>query len=207
MAVDPIGIHDNDVLSSTRGAIFISKAGNIPAVSLLKQFDIEVETLGTDDDLWSNIGHTSNDTLPEFALDGGDATELSTWLKAQFRTRYDETTGTVTFNSVQGDAASLELIYNGVVDTDGGVALSLEKSNNPYAVLILFKDTNINKKFAILMPNVDLTFSNLPALSSGDDGFVEYGVSGTIKTSDALPKDKSGKTTSVKLYPQTALAA
>ena len=102
---DEIGIHDDGVLTAVRGTIFMAKADTIITSALLKQFTVDEATVGVGEAVWTNLGHMSNNNLPEFALDGGDATTLSTWLKASFRTQYDQTTGTVTFNSVQGDKA------------------------------------------------------------------------------------------------------
>ena len=85
---DEIGIHDDGVLTAVRGTIFMAKAETIITSALLKQFTVEAATVGVGDGMWTNLGHMSNDNLPEFALDGGDATTLSTWLKAAFRTQY-----------------------------------------------------------------------------------------------------------------------
>ena len=125
---DEIGIHDDGVLTAVRGTIFMAKAETIITSALLKQFTVEAATVGVGDDMWTNLGHMSNDNLPEFALDGGDATTLSTWLKAAFRTQYAQTTGTVTFNSVQGDKGTFKTFYNAVDMTGAGVAFSLEKT-------------------------------------------------------------------------------
>ena len=67
---DEIGIHDDGVLTAVRGTIFMSKADTIINAALLKQFTVEAATVGTDDTVWTNLGHMSNDNLPEFALDG-----------------------------------------------------------------------------------------------------------------------------------------
>lgn len=125
---DEIGIHDDGVLTAVRGTIFMAKAETIITSALLKQFTVEAATVGVGDGMWTNLGHMSNDNLPEFALDGGDATTLSTWLKAAFRTQYAQTTGTVTFNSVQGDKGTFKTLYNAVDMTGAGVAFSLEKT-------------------------------------------------------------------------------
>lgn len=125
---DEIGIHDDGVLTAVRGTIFMAKAETIITSALLKQFTVEAATVGVGDGMWTNLGHMSNDNLPEFALDGGDATTLSTWLKAAFRTQYAQTTGTVTFNSVQGDKGTFKTFYNAVDMTGAGVAFSLEKT-------------------------------------------------------------------------------
>lgn len=195
---DEIGIHDDGVLTAVRGAIFMAKAETIITSALLKQFTVEAATVGVGDGMWTNLGHMSNDNLPEFALDGGDATTLSTWLKAAFRTQYAQTTGTVTFNSVQGDKGTFKTFYNAVDMTGAGVAFSLEKTPINKSLFILWSDTNTTDRAGLLLPNSDIAFSSLPALST--DSFVEFSAQANIKTSSALPHDKNGKFTSVAYF-------
>ena len=195
---DEIGIHDDGVLTAVRGTIFMAKAETTITSALLKQFTVEAATVGEDDAMWTNLGHMSNDNLPEFALDGGDATTLSTWLKAAFRTQYAQTTGTVTFNSVQGDKGTFKTFYNAVDMTDAGVAFSLEKTPINKSLFILWSDTNTTSRAGLLLPNSDIAFSSLPALST--DSFVEFSAQANIKTSSVLPYDKNGKFTSVAYF-------
>lgn len=202
---DEIGIHDDGVLTAVRGAIFMAKADTTITSALLKQFTVEAATVGVGDGMWTNLGHMSNDNLPEFALDGGDATTLSTWLKAAFRTQYDQTTGTVTFNSVQGDKGTFKTFYNAVDMPDVGVAFSLEKTPINKALFILWSDTNINSRAGLLLPNTDIAFSSLPALST--DSFVEFSAQANIKTSSALPRDAAKKFTSAAYLSPADFAA
>lgn len=195
---DEIGIHDDGVLTAVRGTIFMAKAETIITSALLKQFTVEAATVGVGDTMWTNLGHMSNDNLPEFALDGGDATMLSTWLKAAFRTQYAQTTGTVTFNSVQGDKGTFKTFYNAVDMTGTGVAFSLEKTPINKSLFILWSDTNTTGRAGLLLPNSDIAFSSLPALST--DSFVEFSAQANIKTSSVLPHDKNGKFTSVAYF-------
>lgn len=195
---DEIGIHDDGVLTAVRGTIFMAKADTIISAELLKQFTVDAATVGAGEAVWTNLGHMSNDNLPEFALDGGDATTLSTWLKASFRTQYDQTTGTVTFNSVQGDKGTFKTLYNAVDMTDAGVAFSLEKTPINKALFILWSDTNTTGRAGLLLPNTDIAFSSLPTLST--DSFVEFSAQANIKTSSTLPYDAAGKFTSAAYF-------
>ena len=195
---DEIGIHDDGVLTAVRGTIFMAKADTIIGAELLKQFTVDAATVGVGEAVWTNLGHMSNDNLPEVALDGGDATSLSTWLKASFRTQYDQTTGTVTFNSVQGDKGTFKTLYNAVDMTDAGVAFSLEKTPINKALFILWSDTNTTGRAGLLLPNTDIAFSSLPTLST--DSFVEFSAQANIKTSSTLPHDAAGKFTSAAYF-------
>lgn len=193
---DEIGINDGGVLTAVRGAIFMAEAETIINAALIKQFTVEAATVG--DGAWTNLGHMSNDNLPEFALDGGNATTLSTWLKAAFRTKYDQTTGSVKFNSVQGDKGTFKTFYNAVDMTGAGVAFSLEKTPINKSLFILWSDTNTTGRAGLLLPNSDVAFSSLPTLST--DSFVEFSAQANIKTSNALPHDKNGKFSSAAYF-------
>lgn len=202
---DTLGINGTGVTQAVRGAVFLCDAETLIGKADLKKFELTAEsvqltTSGSETaKTFYNMGHMSNETLPEFSLDGGDATNLSTWLEASFRTSYDETTGKVTFSSVQGDKTTLKTIYNAVdMDDNVGVAFSLVKTPVAKSVLILWQDTNTTERSAILLPNLDLAFSNLPSLNTSQ--FTEYAMEGTIKTSKKLPKDASGKYCSVAIF-------
>lgn len=190
-----MAIDDKGLIQSVRGAIFESAADAALPKEGVGAFRLDVETI--DDGAWVNVGHTSNDNLPEFSLDGGDATTLSTWLKSGVRTTYAETTGTVTWNSVQGDTETLKNTYNGVDVPGGGVAFSLDKREQKKGLFILWEDTNSGERMGMWLPNTSKTFNSFPALSN--DAFVEYGLIASILTSDVLPK-YNGKANSVALF-------
>lgn len=201
-----VAINATSVTEAVRGAVFLADVDVIPAKADLAKFTLNAESVTLDNaggsgaaPVFYNLGHMSNDTLPEFSLDGGDATTLATWLEASFRTSYSETTGKVTMSSVQGDKNTLKTIYNAVDMPDSaGVAFSLVKTPKAKSVFILWEDTNTNDRQGLLLPNTDLAFSDLPKLSTS--GFTEYGIEGTIKTSKKLPKTSDGRYTSVAIY-------
>ncbi|WP_190972522.1 phage tail tube protein [Bifidobacterium myosotis] len=190
-----MAINEEGIIQSVRGAIFESAADAPLPKDGVSAFRLDVESI--DDGAWVNVGHTSNDNLPEFSLDGGDATTLSTWLKSGVRTTYAETTGTVTWNSVQGDTETLKNTYNGVDVPGGGVAFSLDKREQKKGLFILWEDTNSGERMGMWLPNVSKTFNSFPALSN--DAFVEYGLIASILSSDVLPK-YNGKANSVALF-------
>lgn len=199
-----IGINDNGVMQATRGAIFIGPAETLIDKTSLSKFKLDAASVtvaasGSSAPTFVNMGHMSNDTLPEFSLSGGDATSLDTWMKAQFRTSYDATTGTVTMHSVQGDKGTLKTLYNAVDTGSGvGVAFSLEKTPINKSLFILWEDTNISKRAGLLLPNVDIAFSSLPTLNQS--AFNEFEAQANIKTSSKLPKDSAGKYCSVAVF-------
>ena len=82
--------------------------------------------------------------------------------------------------------------------TGAGVAFSLEKTPINKSLFILWSDTNTTGRAGLLLPNSDIAFSSLPALST--DSFVEFSAQANIKTSSVLPHDKNGKFTSVAYF-------
>ena len=88
---------------------------------------------------------------------------------------------------------------------DVGVAFSLEKTPINKALFILWSDTNINSRAGLLLPNTDIAFSSLPALST--DSFVEFSAQANIKTSSALPRDAAKKFTSAAYLSPADFAA
>ena len=206
MATPNLGIHDDGVLIAVRGAVFWNSTPNqrIDKASLAT-ISLETASFGTGEAKFYNLGHMSNDNLPEFSTDGGDPTTMSTWLKQSFRTTYEAITGTLTINSVQGDKDSFQWAYNGAVTDIGGVAFSLDKTPTNGSLFLLWEDSNVNKHAGLLLPNVDAAYSALPEL--GTDAFTVFSTTATIKTSSALPKDAYGKTCSAEYLPPEAFVA
>lgn len=203
MATPNLGIHDDGVLLAVRGAVFWNTKPNQRIdKAALATISIETESFGSGDAKFYNLGHMSNDNLPEFSLEGGDATTMSTWLKQSFRTTYDATTGTMSINSVQGDKDSFQWAYNGSVTEIGGVAFSLEKTPMNGSLFVLWEDSNVNRHAGLVLPNVDAAYSALPSL--GTDAFTQFSISATIKTSTALPKDAAGKACAAEYLPPEA---
>lgn len=190
-----MAINEEGIIQSVRGAIFESDADAPLPKAGVSAFRLDVETI--DDGAWVNVGHTSNGNLPEFSLDGGDATALSTWLKPNVRTTYAETTGTVTWNSVQGDTETLKNTYNGTDVQGGGVAFSLDKRPQKKGLFLLWEDTNTGERMGMWLPNTSKTFNSFPTLST--DAFVEYGLIASILSSDVLPK-YNGRSNSVAIF-------
>lgn len=197
-----MAIDDTAVVSSTRGAVFVAESNTkLPS---LKLFSLDADTVGDSGNKYTNIGHTSVDTLPEFSTDGGDSSTKDTWNKSKFRVTYETVTGKVTISSVQCDPDMLKLVFDAGDITGGGVAIALDKVEKKKAVFIYIEDTNAGEKLGFWLPNLSLAYSELPSLSQ--DGFNEYKIEGNILTSTALPKSASGKATSIGIYPPSVFA-
>ena len=198
-----MAIKDDSLIVGTRGAVFIADAEKqLPDLS---KFSLTAETVeGTDGVTYTNIGHTSVDTLPEFSIDGGDSTSHDTWLKTKVRVTYEAVTGTVTIDSVQGDKENLKLIFNAKDMSDGGLAIALDKREQKKAMFIFIVDSDTNQKLGFWIPNASLSYNELPTLNQDD--FVEYKMVGDILGSSTLPAADNGDATSIAIYGPEAFA-
>lgn len=192
-----LGLHPDDVITSVRGAVFVAPAETLITTALLKTITTEVDSVGTGQTAFQNLGHMAEDSLPELATDGGDATVSNTWNTKGFRTTYSDTTATLTLHSVQGDKDLLTLVYGGVAVNGGGVDYGIEKKPVSKSVFVLVHDTNTDKKQGLLLPNCDLTFDQLPTFNQ--DGFNQYDILCTVKPSASLSKS-NGKASYVRQF-------
>lgn len=193
-----MALNENAVLTSVRGAVFLGPQNALIDKALLAQFSLDADTVGTGDTKFTRLGYMSSDSLPEFSVDGGEATNVSTWDKAVFRTNYSDVTGTVTLHSVQGDKDFFKTFFDAVDAVGAGVDFSIEKVNVAKSLFIFIADTNINKNMGMLFPNTDMSYSSLPQLNQ--DSFNLYDVLGTFKTCDKLKKSASGKLCTGRLF-------
>lgn len=201
-----LGFHDNDVMTAARGAVFIGNPDKLIDKALLPTITVDTESFGSGDSQFFNIGHMSVDNLPEFNIDGGDATVMATWANPTFRTRYGETTGTVVLHSVQGDKDLFKLAYNAVDDAaSGGVDFSILKKATNKSLFVLVSDTDTNQRAGLLLPNVDVTFDSLPTLNQ--DSFNQYDINVTMKTSAALNRNADGTANYIRrFFPESFVA-
>lgn len=199
--------NDNAVMTAARGAVFIGNPDKLIDKALLPTITVDTESFGEGDSLFTNIGHMSVDNLPEFNIDGGNATVMATWDSPSFRTRYGETTGTVVLHSVQGDKDLFKLVYNAVDDeASGGVDFSILKKAANKGLFVLVSDTDTNQRSGLLLPNTDITFDALPTLNQ--DSFNQYDINVTMKTSSALKRNADGTANYIrKLFPESFVAA
>lgn len=195
---------DKSVLLAATGSIFMAEAESALPEDGIKAFTVNAATVGTSQQ-WTNVGYLSAETLPEITNEGGDATTRAVWQNPQFRTTYDQVTGTITFNSVQGDADTIAEMFSGKKDTDGGVAFSLEKKEQKKALFVLWQDTGSGQRSGMYIPNCSVAYSTLPTLST--DSFVEYQMTASILGSTTLVKDNDGRTTNIKFFDAASFTA
>lgn len=195
-----MAINEDGVLQLSRGTIFTAPA-ETPLPGDLTKFTLDTDKL----EQWENLGDLSGNNKVSFSTDGGDATTMSTWRRAKARIIYSDTTGTLTGNSVQLDAATVKTIYNGWDGDDGGIIVSLTRQEQKLALFILSYDSNADKYFGIYMPNTSFTWKGLPDFSS--DNFTEVSFTASTLDSITLKKSASGKRGTFAFYDSTHFAS
>lgn len=178
--------NDDATLIATYGTLFYAPVGTELPADGAKAFKLNSDTVkagGTSSTgVWTNLGHTSSDNKISFSFDGGDATSHNSWARKNLRTTYDDSTCTITAKSLQLDASTLKLIYNGS-EEDGGVGVDITKKPQTFALFLLAQedaDDDSNIRFGVLFRKVSVTFDGGPDFT-GDD-FVEQGMTGEVET-------------------------
>lgn len=137
---------DEAVFTAARGYIFtapINTAAPTPAA-------VAAYVAGAAIASYDNLGHTSQDELPEFGFDGGDTEVRGTWQNQSLREVVTEPVADfVTFNAHQFSEDVLGLYY-GVTDpgaTEGAFAVNAVGSPIERALLIIIVDGDVNVAF------------------------------------------------------------
>lgn len=140
-----MAINDSAVFTAATGYIFTAPVGTAaPTPTELAAFDPETFTSGAS--AWADLGHTSDEDLPEFGFEGGDRETRGTWQKKNFREVTTETpVDYVTVNAQQFDAETLALYYGDNASSDPnvfGVARSDAPAIERAFLLVLVDGTN-----------------------------------------------------------------
>lgn len=104
--------NDNAVLLPGTGAVLVGEVGTAlkPTYAALALF----QSAGTLPSGFTDLGHTSNDDLPQFGQDGGDSTTKATWQTKSFREIITAAAvDYVTAQPLQLDNTVLNLYYGG----------------------------------------------------------------------------------------------
>jgi hypothetical protein len=140
--------NDDAVFTASRGFIFTAPINTAaPTPADIDAFDPESPALTG----FTDIGHTSDDDLPEFGFDGGDTEVRGSWQNQALREVVTEALADyMTFNLLQFDKEGLSLYY-GVTDpgaTDG--VFEVGSNNNPpieRALVVVIVDGNTKIAF------------------------------------------------------------
>lgn len=175
------------------GTLFLADANTAVPDSPLTAFTLK----GTPPDGWENIGHTSTDNTAAFNRDGGDATQLDSWLEDGVETIYAATNWSLGFNPIQVDKNSLDLGFNGWVDTDGGYVIPSTSDGLDKALFLLATDGT--GALGFYMPDTNVNIGDAPSIDNAK--FFEIPLSASIHAADeSVIASNNGKSGLMKVY-------
>jgi hypothetical protein len=194
-----MGVDKTALIVPGHGTLFIADANTAVPASPLTAFTLK----GTPPDGWENIGHTSTDNTAAFNRDGGDATQLDSWLEDGVETIYAATNWSLNFNPIQVDKNSLDLGFNGWVDTDGGYVIPSTSDGLDKALFLLATDGTGSLGF--YMPDTNVNIGDAPSIDNAK--FFEIPLAASIHAADeSVIASNSGKSGLMKVY-KTGLTA
>lgn len=196
-----LGINDASLVIPGKGTLFVGDK-NAPlgtdGIAAFKNIESASVTAGTSTFL--NFGHTSSENLFSVTPDGGDATTLRTWLRESVKTVYEDISWSVAGKSVQWDADTLQLIFNGWSDSDGkGTVVGAAKKSLEKSLVLIAGDAD--SPLGFYFPNVSISFDGdgfAPDLAQ----FAEVGFSGALQSAapTALPASPDGRAGLFAIY-------
>ncbi|MFF1792663.1 hypothetical protein ACFVXQ_00220 [Kitasatospora sp. NPDC058263] len=134
---------------------------------------------------WGNLGHTSRDNMPELTRDGDDPTTLGSWQNAKLRQTSPDIEYGLTFNSIQADAASLQLYFGAgpeAMQSDGSIRIPVRPTPQIKALLMIMVD---GSHFVPLWhPRVSLLGAD--AVSLDPENWFELPIKGTFLASSLI---------------------
>lgn len=195
-----MAINGDALLQAARGTVFTAPAKTgIPAAGvgkfLLNSGTVQVGDGATP--VWDNLGHTSNSNKISFSKDGGDTSNIDTWLMAAARTSTEAPTITVSGASVQGDKATIQKVTGGWAGDNGGVIVPIKPVVQKLALFVLAYDDGEQLSFGLYLPETDFTFDTIDM--TGDE-FAEFSFNAVVKSTETLKKGPNGEIGGYQLF-------
>lgn len=177
-----MALNDNAVFVAATGYVFVAPNGT-PAPTPAQLDALNLTTFAGLNAAWTQVGHTSRETLPEFDTEGGDTKVRGTWQKQRLR---EVQTGDPNVDSVklvleQWDTTTLPLFFGSPDPTAPTGVFGVTGNYVPleYAMLIILVDGStvigfytaraaITRDGALKLPLDD--FAGLPIKAS----FLDY---------------------------------
>ncbi|GIT80180.1 hypothetical protein LLS1_18490 [Leifsonia sp. LS1] len=189
-----MGVDKTALIVPGHGTLFIADANTALPANPLTAFTLK----GTPPSGWENIGHTSKDNTAAFNRDGGDATQLDSWLEDNVDTVYAATNWSLGFNPIQVDKNSLDLGFNGWVDpADGGYVIPSSQDGIDKALFLLATDGT--GALGFYMPDTTISTGDAPSMDTSK--FFEIPLSASIHAADeAVIASNGGKSGLMKVF-------
>lgn len=151
-----------------KGTVFHAPVGTpMPTIgegdtSPLQQFSLTGATPPTP---WVNIGHTSKDNTIKFTRDGGDTTQIDTFLEDAVDETRESVTWGLSVNSVQFSGDALDLAFNGDGDIASANGYSVPTSADPQeAALLVYAVTPKGIALGFYIPNTKISLGDAPEI-------------------------------------------
>jgi hypothetical protein len=171
-----MGADSQTLMIPARGTIYTSAPNTKPPKNPLTAFDITKDGPTG----WTNLGHTSKENLIGFTKEGGERESLGTFLAESVRTTQSDVSWGITVNALQITKETLDLAFDGAVDTTtGGYTVAGGGSKNVGA-FILFQD--LTAKLGFWLPSIDMSLGDAPSLDTAN--FFEFPLSASILSVD-----------------------
>lgn len=189
-----MSVNKNALIVPGHGTLFISDPNVALPSDPLTAFTLK----GTPPDGWENLGHTSKDNTAAFNRDGGDATQLDSWLEDGVDTIYAATNWSLGFNPIQVDKDTLDLGYNGWIDSaDGGYVIPSSQDGSDRGLFLL--STDGTGALGFWMPDTTVNSGDAPSIDT--EKFFEIPLSASIHSADeAVIASQNGKSGLMKVF-------
>ncbi|MFC4223807.1 phage tail tube protein [Lysinibacter cavernae] len=173
-----MAINDNALVVPGSGTLFIAPKNTPMPATGLSAFTLT----GTAPEGWTNIGHTSTSETFAFAKEGGEATNLPTWIKSIARTVYSAVSWTLTGTSLQVDKTVFDLAFNGWLnDTNKSYVVPSAIKGKEVALFLLATDATGGLGF--YMPNASTSLGEAPTIDV--ENFFGVQIVASIGSADA----------------------
>jgi len=147
---------------------------------------------------WSNLGHTSKANTIAFTKEGGEATQIDTFLADAVRVINASNQWSVTIPALQFDEDVLDLAFNGDWDPEtNGYIIPGSASAVEAGLFILLEDNT--GKLGFWLPNTSVTLGEAPSIDT--ENFLELPLTASIlsASSDVMPA-ANGKAGIMQLF-------
>lgn len=167
-----MGLNAGSVIIPGKGTVFVGPPNAAPLnKSTLDPADPST-FLG-----WECLGHTSRDNAVSLSKEGGDATNLGSWIDPNLVSNRDAVSWGFTVNSLQVDGTTLLLAFpNGRITTSGLFVVPSDGGAIERAIYILCIDGI--KRMGIMSPRSSISLGEAPSIST--DSFFEIQLSGSM---------------------------
>lgn len=131
---------------------------------------------------WSNLGHTSKQNTIAFSKEGGDSTQIDTFLMDAVEVVYSSVAWSLGIPALQFDQETLDLAFNGGWDpATNGYIVPGKLTPVGAGLFLLFQGRA--SKLGFWIPNTTVTMGDAPSVDT--ENFMELPLSASILSADS----------------------